>query len=185
MATLNLNIHKVVCNDEIGGKWTEIFGNDEIYLGGVAIDDPNIHRISSSEIYAHFDDGEVEAFDPPRVLYSSDLSLKTVPDTISVVLILADKQVDGLGGHNQAIDAVHNSMSMSSSFGAAIDSLQSIALNAIDFTALSDKVFNPRVVAVFVDANRSLNGLGQTDIFSVIFSGFDGKYELFYSWSIV
>lgn len=185
MATLTLNIHKVVCNDEIGGKWAEKFGNDEIYLGGVVLDNPNIHKVSSFEVYAHFDDGEVKDYNPPKVFYSSDLSQSTsIPDTISVLFILADKQVDGLGGHNQAINVAYDAVNISGSFGATIEFLESKALNAISSTALSDKVFKPRGVATFIDANRSLNGANQTDIFSVKFRGFDGEYELFYSWSI-
>jgi hypothetical protein len=166
MATLNLNIHKVVCVDEIGNWLMEKAGNDEIYLGGVILDNPNVHKISSFEIYAHFDDGDVKDYDPPRVFYSSDLSQKTViPDTISATFVLADKQVDGLGGHNQAITRVYDAMNLSADFGAAINTLESIAFNAIDWSALTDKVFKPRAVATFVDANHLLNGANQTDIF--------------------
>ncbi|QLQ30464.1 MAG: hypothetical protein HZT40_01250 [Candidatus Thiothrix singaporensis] len=67
MATLNLNIHKVVCVDEIGGEWEEKFGNDEIYLGGVTISSSNIGKVDPFEIYADFDDGEVQEYNPPRV----------------------------------------------------------------------------------------------------------------------
>lgn len=186
MATLNLNIHKVVCVDEIGGEWEEKFGNDEIYLGGVTINGSNIGKVDPFEVYADFDDGDVKDYAPPRVFYSFDLSNNaTWPINVGALFVLADKQVDGFSGHEQAVNNIHQAISISPNVGAIMDQLELMGLNIIKKIRLADKVFAPRIVTETININHSWNGSGQSPVASVRFDGFKGIYELFYNWSIL
>ncbi len=62
---------RVKCLDETGGAAAEQLGNDEIYLSGVAFDAKGAtYKVDPFEIYAHFDDGEVKEFSPPRTMFT-------------------------------------------------------------------------------------------------------------------
>lgn len=71
---LSLRIHRVTCIDETGGKYAERFGNDEIYLGGFAVNDKaETTEIKAVSIYPHFDDGDSKVFNPPKIFHTFPL----------------------------------------------------------------------------------------------------------------
>ena len=73
---VSVQLVRVKCLDETGGSTAELVGNDEIYLSGVAYDAAGAtHKVDPFEIYAHFDDGEVKEYSPPRTIFTL-----TVPD---------------------------------------------------------------------------------------------------------
>lgn len=71
---LSLRIHRVTCIDETGGKYVERIGNDEIYLGGFAVNDKaETVEIKPVSIYPHFDDGDSKVFNPPKIFHTFPL----------------------------------------------------------------------------------------------------------------
>lgn len=90
---LSLQLVRVRCLDETGGKYVERVGNDEIWLTGVAVDAAaTIHKLEPFEVYAHFDDGDIKTFNPPRTIFSLKVpGGTTYPKACIATLILAEK----------------------------------------------------------------------------------------------
>lgn len=98
---LNLRIRRVKCVDETNGSFVERFGDDEIALGGFAIDNKAVStQIPSFTVSSSFDDGEVKTYNPPKVFASFQLGNLTGPANFSAGFLLAEK--DG-GGFADAI----------------------------------------------------------------------------------
>src|SRR4030095_4324829 len=58
LSNLELRLHKVRCVDETGGWFGEKAGNDEIDLGGTAVDETgDTHTITKFRVASNFDDG--------------------------------------------------------------------------------------------------------------------------------
>ena len=77
------------CIDETNGAWAERFGNDEIWLGGYSIaSNGNTQPIAPWEVYAHFDDGDIKVFEPPRVFHTFALAPVGFPQELGLGLVL-------------------------------------------------------------------------------------------------
>ncbi|MBC7774276.1 MAG: hypothetical protein H7246_02470 [Phycisphaerae bacterium] len=95
---LQLRIHRVKCVDETNGQWVEKFGNDEIFLGGFAVDEKaQTTEIKPFSVYPHFDDGDVKNYSPPRVFHTFPLSgAGEWPRTFGIGLVLIEKDAGGM-----------------------------------------------------------------------------------------
>lgn len=95
---LSLQLVRVKCGDETNGQNAERFGNDEIWLSGFAVDaTATVQKLEPFEIYAHFDDGDVKEFNPPKTLFSLKVpGGGTFPKSCVATLILAEKDYGGL-----------------------------------------------------------------------------------------
>lgn len=68
-------IRSVKCRDEMGGKYREKFGNDEIKCAVFSADLRGSTRNSGRiDIYDNFDDGDIKRFDPPKEVVTLDLA---------------------------------------------------------------------------------------------------------------
>lgn len=91
---LSLRIHRVTCIDETGGKLAEGIGNDEIYLGGFAVNDKaETTEIKPVSIYPHFDDGDSKVFNPPKIFHTFPLpnAWGTEPKGFGIGLVLIER----------------------------------------------------------------------------------------------
>lgn len=96
LTKLEMRIHKVRCVDETGGFF-ERFGNDEIDLGGIGVDETgDTHAIAKFRAGSNFDDGEQVNFSPPRSFTTFDLRKGTAfPKSYFVTLVLAESDPGG------------------------------------------------------------------------------------------
>ncbi|WP_236979251.1 hypothetical protein [Membranihabitans maritimus] len=93
-------IRRVKCIDEMGGKWREKFGNDEIKAAIFSADlrgsTVNSGRV---DIYPDFDDGDVKTFNPPKEVVTLDLAGYEGEAELGFSVILIESQIrrgDGL-----------------------------------------------------------------------------------------
>ncbi|WP_156041847.1 hypothetical protein [Bradyrhizobium sp. URHD0069] len=98
--TATFRIQSVKCRDEMGGKYREKFGNDEIKCAVFSADlrgsTKNSGRIN---IYDNFDDGDVKTFNPPREVVTLDLAGATGEVELGFSVVLIESQLregDGL-----------------------------------------------------------------------------------------
>jgi len=85
---LKFRLHEVKCVDETD---PEMFGSDEIALGGASVDDEEtVKKISQFKV-GNFDDGDRKQYNPVKVLSSFDLSNGTYPKTFGVFVSIAEK----------------------------------------------------------------------------------------------
>lgn len=97
-------ITKVVCVDETNGSFVERFGNDEISLGGFAVNNNAVStKIAPFTVSNSFDDGDVKKYSPPKVFASFPLGNIVRPANFSVGFLLAE--VDG-GGFSDAVKKI-------------------------------------------------------------------------------
>ena len=101
---ISLRVHSVKCIDETNGAWAERIGNDEIWLGGYTISTKgDTQVIAPWEVYAHFDDGDLQVFEPPRVFHTFALAPVGFPQELGLGLVLVEKDN---GGMTDAIKAI-------------------------------------------------------------------------------
>jgi|tagenome__1003787_1003787.scaffolds.fasta_scaffold20963897_2 hypothetical protein len=95
LTSLDYDIERVKCADETNPEWP---GDDEIAMGGVAVDHQGgTSKVNQFMVADDFDDGEVKVYaDPGKVFHRFDLTGSgTFPRTYSTVVMLAEK--DGSG----------------------------------------------------------------------------------------
>jgi hypothetical protein len=69
---LKVRIHRVICEDETD---PEPFGDDEIGMGGVTIDETgDVHKVPAFTVGTSFDDHEQRIYNPPKTFASFDLT---------------------------------------------------------------------------------------------------------------
>lgn len=93
---LELRVRAVKCVDETNPEWA---GNDEILLGGTAIDESgNSKVIAPFLVGANFDDGETKTYAPPRLFTRFNLAGggNVWPKTYYVTLLVAEEDNGGL-----------------------------------------------------------------------------------------
>lgn len=99
-------IRRVKCRDEMGGRYREKLGNDEIKCAVFSADlrgsTKNSGRI---DIYDNFDDGDQKAFNPPREVVTLDLAGKTGEVELAFSVLLIESQVTEGDGLQKAWDA--------------------------------------------------------------------------------
>lgn len=89
-------LSSVKCVDETGG-WEERFGNDEISMSGITIDEDGLlEKIPEFVVYNHFDDGDVKTYSPAKVLKTFRANTNFAkPKTFMVMLFIAEKDNGG------------------------------------------------------------------------------------------
>lgn len=89
---LLLQLDRVYCRDETGGKYVERAGNDEISLAGVGIDATGkTVMLSPFTVYNNFDDRETKKFSPVKTILTLNVpDGGTFPKTCIGVLFLAE-----------------------------------------------------------------------------------------------
>lgn len=204
--TLQLRIHSVRCIDETNGQWAERFGNDEIWLGGYSIAANGDTRvIDPFQVGAHFDDGEVVVFEPPRVMWSTGFS--TAPGQwqeygIGLVLIEKDN-----GGMREAIaeiarlvqarlkEQLASGQPAPMARGLVVSALK-WAVSAISpyvaaevkrriIAAYNDDIFQPwHATQAVRSPNFSFAGNPSSARQTARFRDHDGVYELVYDWHV-
>jgi hypothetical protein len=95
LTSLDYRIEQVYCADETNPEWP---GDDEIAMGGVAVDHQGgTTKVNQFMVADDFDDGEVKVYaDPGALFHRFDLTGSGVfPRTYSTVVMLAEK--DGSG----------------------------------------------------------------------------------------
>jgi hypothetical protein len=98
LTKLEMRIHRVKCVDETGSGPFGNIGNDEIDLGGSAVDETgDVHAIAKFRVGSNFDSGEAIDFTPPRSFTTFDLREGTAfPKSYFVTLVLAEIDNGGL-----------------------------------------------------------------------------------------
>jgi len=89
---LLLQLDRVYCGDETGGKYVERAGNDEISLAAIGIDATGkTVMLSPFTVYNNFDDRETKKFSPVKTILTLDVpDGGTFPKTCIGVLFLAE-----------------------------------------------------------------------------------------------
>ena len=98
MTKLEFRLHSVKCVDETDPEW----GGDKIDLGGVATDtELGSTLLRRFRVHSDFDDGEVQRYNPPRVVHTFGLLDKPWwPKSFLVTMMLAE--IDS-GGFNDTL----------------------------------------------------------------------------------
>jgi hypothetical protein len=206
---ISLRIHSVKCLDETGGKWVEKVGNDEIFLAGFGIDvNANTSRVGAFEVYAHFDDGDIKTYSPPRNFVTLTLANNSsFPKTCSVGFILAEKDAGDFGSKAAAIyDKVREEMEKkkreqeeeqkrmgrsaltSEDLRVVWEIVKPILYSWIKdkiISAANDDVFPPSDTSVTIpSADFTWDGSKISPPSAVQFRGHDGLYLLTYDWEL-
>jgi hypothetical protein len=206
--SISFKIHQVKCIDETGGWLAEKFGDDEIDMGGVAIDDKTREwLIPAFRVDSSFDDGETKTYTPPKVLKSFILD-STYPKVFNVFVGLAEK--DSGSGFVQFLDRLFGSVKselkvimekialrlgatlgslLGGKLGEILGTLAARILNKIiDFIKglFGDDVFEPKMAVIKLrDAVTGFGGnILNSPLLSLDFSGHSGYYRVFYSWEL-
>jgi len=202
---MSLQLVRVKCGDETGGRTAEGFGNDEIKLAVVGMDATGrTVMVPPTEIYAHFDDGEVKSYSPPKTLLRLAVPEHGLfPKTCGACLLLAE--IDG-GGFDllaqtthaqlrEAIDARKREMTNgnSSAVGPILATIWGlVGPVVIDFVkariaaGVSDDAFLPQNISVDITSPdfRWGDGTKLSPESTVEFRGHDGLYYLTYFWQV-
>lgn len=192
MATkLSLRIHRVACIDETNGKYMEKIGNDEICLGGLALNNQGeTIKIPPFSVYPHFDDGDVKAYNPPKIFYTFPLTASgNWPKGFGITFILIEKDAGGMEAAVAAIaDASKNYLA--THFKALVLSPPTIPSPKPPLPDLrrllptfKDDVFYPQFVSLSIPGpsfswSGSLDSVEKT----VNFRDHGGHYALTYDW---
>lgn len=208
MATkLSLRVHRVKCVDETGGWLAEKVGNDEIYLGGFAVNNPNGEtvKINPVSIYNDFDDGDVKVFNPPKVFHTINIpAAGGWPKTFAVGLILIEKDAGGMVGAVTKIanffeEKLKEKLAQSPVAGAApllagallrqaIIVIGPPVINYVKHTIMSafaDEIFTPQMAIIDIpSANFTWSGSMDSAEKTVEFRDHSGTYQLTYDWKL-
>ena len=94
---LMMQLQRVKCVDETGGSFAERVGNDEMAMAAVGVDAlGRTALVAPFSVYAHFDDGEVKTYAPPKTLLMLDVPNEgTFPKTCAALLLLAEQDGGG------------------------------------------------------------------------------------------
>lgn len=184
-------IHNVKCIDETGGWLAEKVGNDEIFLSGFGIDPAaQTHKVNPFEVYAHFDDGDIKRYSPPRPFISLALDAGGEwPKAVSVGLLLAEKDWGDFGQKvDQVLAKVQEHLNQSGGIPGAGGwgvILQPVAKYVLDkvIGVARDDVFALKDVNLMLPApDFTWDGNTTSPPASVDFKGHNGYYRLTYDW---
>lgn len=199
-----MNLVRVKCIDETGGKWAEKVGNDEIKLAGVGIDATGkTVKIPGFSVYPHFDDQETKTFSPPMTIATLDVpSTGVFPKSCNVTLILAETDAgSGLSKFAQEafsevtkeMKEMKDGMTKPEEDPTFKDKLikkaKEIAYGWIKEKIgkiVGDDVFDPQVASVEISSSDFYWGDG-TKLSPEIhaeFHGHNGAYRVTYYWEI-
>lgn len=204
MTKLEFRLHKVRCLDETGSSFREKFGNDEIDLGGNAVDETgDSHNIPKFRVGSNFDDGEQVSFSPPRQFTRFDLTEGTIfPKSYFVTMVLAEIDQGGLSEFQLNLLAKVKEKVIAELIKAGIAILPggpiagAIIGAAIAFVVgkifdllvriWEDDIFQPIAVRVDIPSLNARFLGGKTDSPEAVatFSGHGGKYQVTYDWRV-
>ena len=204
---MSLQLVRVKCGDETGGRPAERVGNDEIQLAAVGMDAlGRTTLVPPTGVYAHFDDGEVKTFDPPKTLLQLSVpDDDAFPKTCGACLMLAE--IDGGGFPDLAqkthaqiketIEARKREMANGNAFFAPIGPILAIIWEQVGPTVkervkemiaagIADDVFLPQNISVDVTSRdfRWGDGTKLSPEATVEFRGHEGLYYLTYFWQV-
>jgi hypothetical protein len=197
---LEFRIHKVKCADETDGLLGTEFGEDDIRLGGTAVDESgDTHKIPAFKV-GDFDDGDVKTYSPAKRFTSFNLHEGTTfPKSYCVTLVLAEKDWGGVGAF---IDKLYEKVkakvieyitkALEGTVGSTIPGLGIIVAwvlrRLVDWIKewFEDDIFKPVTLVCKVG---SLNGTFAGGAISsadriTTFRGHGGKYEVTYDWRL-
>ena len=201
---LAFRIHNVRCVDETNPEW---FGNDEIGLGGVGIDETGeVAKIAESRVGNNFDDGDVRFYSPPMRFVSFNLNEggDHWPKSYFVTLGLAEKDMgDGLDAFlGTLVTKIKERLVevLGAAIGGVIGSLGG-PLTAVVGAAVgwiigkvydwlkswwNDDIFPPRSVSVTIGSltHRWPGGTTDSPEGVVRFAAHGGTYDLTYDWAV-
>lgn len=206
---LSLRIHSVKCLDETGGSWAERVGNDEMFLSGFGIDaNAATVKVNPFEVYAHFDDGDIKRFSPPRNFVTLNLGGNgSFPKSCSVGFLLAEKDGGDFGSKAAKIyDKVKEEMEKkkreeeeerrrmghapfsSEDLGDIWEEIRPYVYGWVKdriIAGANDDIFPPRDTSVTVtSADFTWNGSKVSPPSAVEFRGHDGVYLMTYDWEL-
>jgi hypothetical protein len=203
LTRLEMRIHRVKCVDETGSGPFGDIGNDEIDLGGSAVDETgDVHTIAKFRVGSNFDSGEHVDFSPPRTFTTFDLREGTAfPKSYFVTLVLAE--VDG-GGLSSFIEKLVQKVkekvraalikALGGAFGVSggpvgviIGVVAGDVINRVfDFIGglWGDDVFTPLTTSVSIASLTARWPGGKTDSPQSVatFKGHGGHYRVAYDW---
>ncbi|MBC7806562.1 MAG: hypothetical protein H7145_10465 [Akkermansiaceae bacterium] len=202
---VTFRIHNVRCVDETGGGFAERVGNDEIFLGGFGIDgNGQTVKAGQSEIYAHFDDGDVKNFGPARRFVT--LGLPSGGGSVTAGLLLVEKDSGGMDTALEKLYAkVVEEINKKRQEEMAQRRVASLAGLDIDWkavwgqvkplivayvkdkivSAFNDDPFPLQSVSISVGPNGDFgNGSRTSPPATIEFRGHDGVYRLTYDWEV-
>lgn len=203
LTKLEFRLHKVRCLDETGGFFGEKAGNDEIDLGGAAVDETgDTHVIPKFRVGSNFDDGEQVVFSPPRSFTVFDLREGTAfPKSYFVTLVLAEVDMGGLSDFlNKLVQKVKAKViavltaSLGGALGTSGGPVGTLIGTAVGFVVgkifdllintWSDDIFKPVTASVNIASLNAQWPGGKTDSPEEIatFVGHGGKYQVTYDW---
>jgi len=202
LTKLEFRLHKVRCLDETGGWLGEKIGNDEIDLGGTAVDETgDTHTITKFRVGSNFDDGEQVVFAPPRSFTTFDLTEGTAyPKAYFVTLVLAEADMGGLSEFlnnlllkvKERVTAYLTGMGVVlGSSGGPVGVIIGLAVGFIVgkvfdlFKSIwQDDIFEPVTAIVEITSLNAQWPGGRTDSPEAIatFEGHGGKYQVTYDW---
>lgn len=197
-----LQLDRVKCLDETGGKWVERFGNDEIWLSGVAVDATGApFELAPFEVYKHFDDGEVKKYQPPKTLFTLSVpELGRFPKICRAMLILCER-ANGSGHQTATRQALKNmqeaiaaakaagadmSVTTSSFWDVLLDKAKQWALGVI-LSGLKDNVFPPMHMAPMQVTSGNFfwgDGTKLSPEETLVFKAHQGTYYVTCYWQI-
>jgi hypothetical protein len=203
---VSLQLVRVKCGDETGGKYVERVGNDEIWLSGVAVDAAGeTHKLEPFEVYPHFDDGDVKKFSPPKTIFRLRIpGGGNFPKTCLATLLLAEKDSgdltalaqDAFDKATRDMEEMKDGMGMGEGEEPPPDFWDKLVEKAREWTygyikdritiGLNDDVFSPQIVTLSVTSDdfRWGDGTKLSPEITVEFRGHDGVYYLVYYWEI-
>lgn len=202
---LLLQLDRVYCGDETGGKYAEKFGNDEISLAGVGIDATGkTVMLSPFTVDNNFDDGETKKFSPVKTILTLNVpDGGTFPKTCTGVLLLAE--IDQ-GGFKDVVQKAYTKITeeiaakMPQGMGrglafagigvgaiwAAIGPSVTKYIKGLIAAGIRDDVFPPQEVSLEISSADFYwsDGTKLSPEATVEFRGHDGVYYLTYYWEI-
>jgi len=206
LTKLEMRIHRVKCVDETGSGPFGNIGNDEIDLGGSAVDETgDVHAIAKFRVGSNFDSGEHVDFTPPRSFTTFDLREGTAfPKSYFVTLVLAEVDAGGLSSFiNKLVQKVKEKVRASilaaaggvlGTSGGPIGIAIGIAVGTVldkvfDFLGRlwGDDIFPPVTASVSVASLTARWPGGQTDSPEGVatFKGHGGHYRVAYDWRML
>lgn len=199
---LELRIHKVKCLDETN---PEFFGDDEIALGGISVDETgDTKKIPQFTVSNSFDDGEQKVYSPPkRFTYFNLREGATFPKSYCVTLVLAEIDMGGFGDFLSNVwDKVSKKVLelISSAVGTAVNTVVAGLGNIVGVAVawvvdkfidwliglFGDDVFKPYTVCVNIPSLKARWPGNKTDSPEgvITYKGYGGSYQVVFDWRL-
>jgi hypothetical protein len=175
----------------------ERLGNDEIWLGGFAIDAAGAtQNLTPFEVYPHFDDGDIKEFRPLKTIFRLNVpGGGSFPKSCVATLVLAEKDSGDSGDLAALIEKMKDKMRVvwndrfppietPSEFERKTEAmLKEVVLSV---TGLDYDVFPAQVISLSISSDdfRWGDGTKMSPETTIEFRAHDGVYYLVYYWEI-